>query len=284
MNRKRGFTLIELLVVMAIIALLLGFLLSALSKARATARPTKDPTQIRGIHQSLLVFARESNGIFPTPGLIRRMDVDGKHIPGRGEEWIAKNDTARLHSALIMANYYTPDLVVGPTEPSGFVSVMDNYNYSLYDVPSGVYWDDDFDAKLTAVSNVSYASMPIAKERKRRQWRDSMDSSFAILGNRGPRLGDLGEHYRKSITLQIHGGTKEWFGNICFNDNHIMSYRTFTPEGINYSKGGESFPDNFFANDFEPGAGSQTSGTDAWLVILGKGGMLANELIVAQWD
>ena len=42
-------------------------------KARATAKLQKDSTQIRGIHQSWLVFAREFNGILPTPGLIDRI-------------------------------------------------------------------------------------------------------------------------------------------------------------------------------------------------------------------
>src|SRR5690349_8626833 len=72
MNRKRGFTLIELLVVMAIIALLIGLLLPALAKARAQAKLLKDSSQIRGIHQSWLVFSREFEGVFPTPGLIDR--------------------------------------------------------------------------------------------------------------------------------------------------------------------------------------------------------------------
>src|SRR5688572_25971135 len=72
MKRFRGFTLIELLVVMAIIALLIGLLLPALAKARAQAKLLKDSSQIRGIHQSWLVFSREFEGVFPTPGLIDR--------------------------------------------------------------------------------------------------------------------------------------------------------------------------------------------------------------------
>ncbi len=72
MNRKRGFTLIELLVVMAIIALLIGLLLPALAKARAQAKLIKDGSQIRGVHQSWLIFAREFEGVFPVPGLIKR--------------------------------------------------------------------------------------------------------------------------------------------------------------------------------------------------------------------
>jgi len=217
MTRKRGFTLIELLVVMAIIALLIGLLLPALAKARATAKLTKDSTQIRGIHQSWLVYSREFEGIFPTPGLIDRLAFNGVEEPGRGAEDEKMNDTARLHSTCVMQNYYSPQLCVGPTEPSGRVAIKDNYNYELYNVVPTVdiYWDDSFEASLTTLSNTSYASMPMALDRKKRQWRETLDSLWPCVSNRGVKEGSLNDaDYNKSLTLLIHGGRNEWLGNI----------------------------------------------------------------------
>ncbi len=287
---KRGFTLVELLVVMAIIALLIGLLLPALAKARAQAQLTKDQAQVKEIHQSWIVFSRELDGALPTPGLIDRLPdpnitENGGEVPGRGAEDLEMNTTPNLYSVCIMRHYFTPQMCLSPTEPSGRVISKDDYKFTYYD-PLGTdplcqssdlspdcYWDPTFDATLilpTGLSNTSYAHMPIAGERKKRHWKDSMSSRFAMVGTRGVEDGSLEpDLYYASVTLEFHGGSKEWVGNVAFNDNHTERLDTFFPENLNYQINGVTTPDNIFEDqtgDGDGGVGAQ-GGFDIWLVI-----------------
>src|SRR5690606_31011320 len=111
----------------------------------------------------------------------------------------------------------------GPTEPSSRVIVKDDYNWDSYNVmkqPNPVYWDTTFQAQINVESNTSYAHLLLAGERKIRQWRETLDSSYAVASNRGVENGSVDpDTYNDSITLQIHGGRKQWFGNVVYNDN-----------------------------------------------------------------
>ena len=294
--RKRAFTLIELLVVMAIIALLLSILLPALAKARATARQVKDATQMAQVHKGWLIFARESNGNLPTPGLINRLSVDGAEIPGRGEEDQLKNTTAAVHSVSIMNNYYSQQLVVSPSEPNGHVVEDNNYDFTKFNAAADIYWDGDetgegnvddtgFKSDLETECNTSYASMPLCGMRKSQQWaKESLDSKFAVLGNRGVEDGSLDpDDYTQSLTIEIHGGAKRWLGNVCYNDNHVQLAEGFTPEGIDYLQDETLNPDNLFNND--TGTTGECDGYDCWLVIVSEidGSQDALEFTVV-WD
>jgi prepilin-type N-terminal cleavage/methylation domain-containing protein len=272
MSCKRAFTLIELLVVMAIIALLIGLLLPALAKARAQARMLKDGTQIKQVHEAWVTFSREFDGIFPTPGLINRRPafINGswQQVPGRGDEDYTVNTTQNIHSACIMQNYYDPQICIGPTEPNARIYAKDNYNWEAYDVTDDQYWDPTFGADVdgndTGICNISYASMPLLGLRKKTQWRETYDSKYAVLANRGTRMGEL---VAESITYEIHGGRKQWVGNVCFQDNHITTAYSLMPEGVNYTDANGSVADNLFNVDCTTGV-CDFYGNDIWLVIV----------------
>ena len=144
------------------------------------------------------------------------------------------NDHGKMYSACIMQHAFDTNVLISPAEVSTNVIAYANYNFDAYNVTAAddLYWDPNFRSDLSAICNVSYGTLHLAGTRKSKEWKDTYNSRFVVLGNRGVQNGSLGPEYNNSKTLQIHGGDKQWEGNVCFNDNHVAFENKFQPDGI----------------------------------------------------
>lgn len=129
---RPAFTLIELLVVIAIIALLIGILLPALGSARESGRGVKCQANMRGITQSLLVYANDFKGQFP-PVLHDIPDPEtGKfsmqwYDENRIGRYLPQTDFTNISENNTRSNSVGGGVMVCPNHPSGGRSYTMNF-------------------------------------------------------------------------------------------------------------------------------------------------------------
>ena len=228
MNRPRttyGFTLIELLVVISIIALLIGILLPALGAARRTARQMQNNTQVRGIHQAMVMYSQSNKTYFPGllssgNGFVAAADItDGTSgTTGNGSE------VEPRFAILLDGNYFTGEYAISPAETktewtTGGVQTV-NYSYAMHEI----------NGDGTTALSTGGASREVMRE----EWRDTLNTEAAIVSD---RLFDGTFNNPTTYTsIWTSDSPGDWRGTVAWNDNHVEFSTTAILETAKYGK------------------------------------------------
>lgn len=249
----RGLTLIEVIIVIVLtIAVFAVIVVMLLVRQSHHNHELGCATRINQIHKGMILFANDFGGVYPVP-----MDISAETAalttqPG--------NSSASFYSYMIFNTYYSPEVVTCPEDASPNLSYKNDYRYGTMDDSNwndAWLWDPNFSADISRPgANVSYATLAMIGDRRKTQWRDSLDPNFAVVSDRGPKDGAWDA---KSITMKSHGNTKDWVGNVAFNDGHVQKF-TFSAKDPNaFNVNG----DNLFRVD------DLAKGGDMWLGLFG---------------
>jgi hypothetical protein len=282
------------MIVVLLVVLLTGIFLPALHRARVGAFQIKDAAQVRETHKALVLWAQPNNDGYPVPSLLDRDDAT---VVVEGDA-STKNSSGAIFSVLVFNGLAEPELLLSPDEVNTLIRVDADYvkvNPPSAANPSGARWDPAFRAVPRRVArwtwhtgNLSYAHLAPAGVGRASEWKNSLSSAYAVVGNRGPEVRDAtwnedfsiaeirlvpGPTGTKSLTMLIHGSKNTWEGNIAYNDNHVSFETSMAPDGVLYRviTGGQTTDvgDCLFLDEADPASGTPLPDTRDHNIFLG---------------
>lgn len=261
---RRGLTMIEVLIIVVLVVVGVFMALPFMARRSGCSDLLTCSTRVNQIHKGLILFANDFGGSYPVP-----MDISPATAAITAQ---TGNSSASLFSYMVFNTYYSPEVITCPQDASPNLVVKTDYRYGTYDDPNwnnAWLWDPNFSADITRPgANASYATLAMLGERKKTQWRDSLDPNFAVAGDRGPKDGAWDAN---SLTLRRHGQHTDWTGNIAFNDGHVSSMTIAKKDAAPFQFNGDNL---FFADDGEMGG-------DMWLGLFGD---TTEETTTPFWD
>lgn len=214
--RRRGCTLTD--VVVAICVMTCGGSLAAVSGLAAqpgagkgkdgkplptrAALLTKDQQHMRGIGQSLVIWATNNDDSYPLPSVL---DTQNNTITTKGR---AKDTTSHIVSLLVYNGFLPVDMMVSPVERNTRIRPYDSYQFvnpKTAAEPELALWDPAFSADFTSSKggSFSYAHLQPAGGRLER-WKRTEFSKAPLLATRGPRIREIAPNDNGDLATMLH--------------------------------------------------------------------------------
>lgn len=221
---------IAMIVILCLVALCAAVVLPTLTSPNVHGMQPTNSTQLRGIHQSLVIYAQGNKG----------------HYPGLDASGAVVEPTLSAQFAIMLdANAFTPEYLINPA---------DRHPIEAVDPGSGY---------VVTTANHSYAGLDLTVPGGRvHAWSETMDTHEVVLGDRNTGSDAHGD--ARSVWSARSGG---WEGTIARNDNstsYELTHEVDTGYFVPLSSPGTAAGGRYWNNSdnlFEA-----VGAHDAWLV------------------
>ncbi len=211
-RRTRGFTQVDAMVITGVVSLvallLMGLFLPVLGRRSGCSNQMKNSSQIRGIHQSMVIFA-QNNGTH-LPGL----DAYGNILPADAKDFslLAGNNLTGASMAarnyiLLNGSFVAGDLLINPQDvlikwsDSKLMPTTDQFSYSLLRIGMGP----------TTTDIGRHAGRIV-------EWRDNANSQAILIADRNTAAQAVSNQIRSVWSTSSSGA--DWKGTVLWGDNH----------------------------------------------------------------
>lgn len=219
-------------VLMLVVVLLIAILLPALGAARRTAQRMQNSTQLRDIHQGLVIAGQSNNSYYP--GLDSKGNVlaDGQ-ADGFGTVYgfdgSGDGDTVEARFWYLFENSYVmPDYAISPSEID-----------AIYEWSGGPVTSSHYSYALLSIDGTP-GGQPDARERGG-EWKESVNSFAIMMSDRNISPS------ASAVPTSIHDpGGSAWKGSMLWNDNHVGFEQTHLAAETKYGSGALNINDDLF--------------------------------------
>jgi len=222
-----GFTVIEALALLIILLMLSSLVLPALATSRRSSRQIQNATQLRGIHQGLVILAQTNQGFYAG------LNADGT----------PDNLAVEHRLGLLLDNYaFTGAYLINPYE-----SGKTEWVPATSGPPSPV-----------TTNHYSYAMLQVSGTGGRlAEWYETVNADAAVLSDRnagtvaaptsvfshGAQIRSQGFSCTNNSHTPSYNG---WAGSVVFNDNATRFQTTHLLPETRYGQGGLNQDDHLF--------------------------------------
>lgn len=238
MEMRRIFSLSDVIAIVVCVVLVVAVVIPFVSpRGRRPHRPMQNGTQVRAIHQSLVLYSNANNGYYPgyTSDGSDDFAAISASVTDFGANALTDDDLGKVYAILLTGEYFYPDYIISPSDSI---------------VP--VTYDPKSSAVKPTIDNTMYSYALLDKNdspsERRIQWKNANGWQAPIVADPSSDIRPLPFVTYHSEVPAPGNSDFDYEGSIAWNDNHMTFENTglFRPGTLKLGETANATPVNPF--------------------------------------